>query len=244
MVNIAAITYGFGNRGRAGGFFTGRQNKNSQNQANELIISFWEKLDIKALENAVTIVSQNQNIHLEITGFKFKEGRKRLEITVEVPSNLNKDQLKANISKQYDQQTKERESNGNANYYIFQMYNGDINMFNNFEGANVGNVAHTVKDNAQQQANFNINPSGQRQTLAEAAAEIQRLLKQLEETNSTATDAEQIAYVNISTKPDFKQRAIAALKEGGETAIEEFFLENKYLKVGKAIIKGWLQGNT
>ncbi len=27
------------------------------------------------------------------------------------------------------------------------------------------------------------------------------------------------------------------------TAIEEFLLENKYLKVGKAIVKGWLQPN-
>ncbi|AUT04452.1 hypothetical protein CLI64_21425 [Nostoc sp. CENA543] len=83
-----------------------------------------------------------------------------------------------------------------------------------------------------------------KQTLAEAACEIQRLLKQLEETNPAATEPEQIVYVNVATKPDLKQRTIAALKEGGETAIEEFFLENKYLKVGKAIIKGWLQGGT
>jgi hypothetical protein len=50
-----------------------------------------------------------------------------------------------------------------------------------------------------------------------------------------------VAYVNIAAKPALKQRAIAALKEGSETALEEFFLESKYLKVGKAIIKGWLQ---
>jgi hypothetical protein len=83
-----------------------------------------------------------------------------------------------------------------------------------------------------------------RQTLAEAAEEIQRLLKQLEATNPEATEPQKISYIDISTKPALKQRAIAALKEGGETAIEEFFLENKYLKVGKAIIKGWLQPNS
>jgi hypothetical protein len=68
-------------------------------------------------------------------------------------------------------------------------------------------------------------------------------LKQLEETNPVATESEQIAYVNIAAQPDLKQRAIAALKEGGETAIEEFFLGNKYLKVGKAVLKAWLQPN-
>lgn len=89
---------------------------------------------------------------------------------------------------------------------------------------------------------ININASECQKTLAESAAEIQRLLKQLEETNPSATEPEQITYVNLSIQPDFKQRAIGALKEGGEVAIEEFFLENKYLKVGKAVIKGWLQG--
>lgn len=79
-----------------------------------------------------------------------------------------------------------------------------------------------------------------KQTLAEAAAEIQRLLKQLEETNPNATESEQIAYVNIATKSDLRQRTVAALREGGETAIDELILENKYLKIAKAVVKGWL----
>ncbi|MCC3404410.1 MAG: hypothetical protein JGK17_02120 [Microcoleus sp. PH2017_10_PVI_O_A] len=77
-------------------------------------------------------------------------------------------------------------------------------------------------------------------TLAEAAAEIQKLLKQLEIDNPTATKDEKIAYVNDATNPNIKKRAIAALKAGGETAIEEF-LANPYVNVGKAIIKGWIQ---
>ena len=82
--------------------------------------------------------------------------------------------------------------------------------------------------------------SEQKVTLAEAAAEIQKLLKQLEIKNPTATEREKIAYVNVQTNPDIKQRAISALKAGGETAIEEF-LANPYFNVGKAIIKGWIQ---
>jgi hypothetical protein len=81
----------------------------------------------------------------------------------------------------------------------------------------------------------------QKQSLAEAAAEIQRLLKQLEETNPTVTETEQVAYLNIATKPDIKKRIIAAFKEAGETAIDELILENKYLKIVKAAVKGWLQ---
>jgi hypothetical protein len=76
--------------------------------------------------------------------------------------------------------------------------------------------------------------------LNEAATEIQRLLKQLEETNPTTDEAEKIAYINIATKPGLKQRVIAALRSTGETAIDELVLEDKYLNVGKAVLKGWI----
>jgi hypothetical protein len=121
----------------------------------------------------------------------------------------------------------------------------DMDTVNNqFQGTytTIGTFANEMKDNARQQTNQYI--FEKKQTLAEAACEIQRLLKQLEETNPSATESQKVVYVDVATTPDLKQRTIAALKEGGETAIEEFFLENKYLKVGKAIIKGWLQGDT
>jgi len=118
----------------------------------------------------------------------------------------------------------------------------DSNTFNtDLREAQIANFANQVRDSARQQANQHNYASPEKQTLAEAASEIQRLLRQLEETNPTATEIEQIAYVNVAAKPDLKQRAIAALKAGGDTAIDEFFLENKYLKVGKAVVKAWLQ---
>jgi len=67
------------------------------------------------------------------------------------------------------------------------------------------------------------------------------LLKQLEKANPSATETEKIAYVNNETTPSFKRRVVGALQASGETAIDEFILENKYLKVAKAAIKGWLQ---
>ena len=80
----------------------------------------------------------------------------------------------------------------------------------------------------------------QEQTLVEAAAEIQQLLKHLEKINPTATDAEKIAHVNDETSPSFKRRAVRALQAGGEAAIEEF-LDNPYVNVTKAIVKGWIK---
>jgi AbiTii len=115
------------------------------------------------------------------------------------------------------------------------------NYVNNLQGANVGNMANTVKDDARQQANQHIHLSESKKTLAEAAAEIQQLLKQLEQTNPTATEPEMVAYVTDETTPSFKRRVTGALQASGETAIDEFILENKYLKVAKAAIKGWLQ---
>jgi hypothetical protein len=82
--------------------------------------------------------------------------------------------------------------------------------------------------------------SEQKQTLAEAAEEIQKLLKQLEHSNPSATEVEKIAYVDDETTPSFKRRVVSALKAGGESAIEEF-LDNPYVNVGKAVIKGWFQ---
>jgi hypothetical protein len=78
------------------------------------------------------------------------------------------------------------------------------------------------------------------QSLAEAASEIQKLLEQLEKSNPAATENEQITYVNI-VSPNLKERWKAGLKDGTETAIDEFLLENKFLKVTKAFLMGWLQ---
>lgn len=111
---------------------------------------------------------------------------------------------------------------------------------NNFPGANIGNVANEVSDNARQQTNQHIHSSEQKKTLAQAAAEIQQLLKQLEATNPTATEAEKVVYVNDETTPKFKRRVVGALQAGSEAAIEEF-LDNPYVNVGKAIVKGWIK---
>jgi len=86
-----------------------------------------------------------------------------------------------------------------------------------------------------------VNASPEKQTLASAASEIQKLLKQLEQTDPQASEIEQIAYVNATTSLSLKERVIGAIKQGGESAIDQFVLESKYLKVVKSIIKGWIK---
>jgi uncharacterized protein YjbI with pentapeptide repeats len=104
--------------------------------------------------------------------------------------------------------------------------------------ANIGNLADTVKDNARQQTNQYNYESPEKQSLAEAAIEIQRLLKVLEETNPTATEADKKNFVSLAVSPTLKQRAVGALQSGGKAALEEF-LDNPYVNVGVAIVEGW-----
>jgi hypothetical protein len=120
-----------------------------------------------------------------------------------------------------------------------QVFHQDISMVDKFENIS-GSI---IISNSTVSSSFNSNISEQEKTLRDIAAEIQELLIQLEEKSPAADEEEQIAYVNIATKPDVKQRAIAALREGGGKAIDELILDNKYLKIAKAVIKGWIQSN-
>ena len=104
---------------------------------------------------------------------------------------------------------------------------------------NSGNVG-AMGSNARSDNNTFVQQSEQKQTLAASAKEIQQLLKQLEVTNPTATEAEKIAHVNDETTPSLRRRTVGALQAGGEAAIEEF-LDNPYVNVGKAIVKGWIK---
>ena len=107
-------------------------------------------------------------------------------------------------------------------------------------GAKVGSIVDTAQDGSYQEINqFNYS-SEQEQILAQALADIQKLLKQFEKNNPDATEEEKIIYLNDNTTPSFKRRVIGALQAAGETAIEEF-LDNSYVNIGKATIKAWLK---
>lgn len=107
-----------------------------------------------------------------------------------------------------------------------------------FRGAQfAGGFAETVQGSQTGGTQYNF-ASEQKKTLAEAASEIQNLLKHLEKTNPTATEAEQEAFVTTAISPTLRKRTVNALKAGGQVAIEEF-LDNPYVNVAMAIIEGW-----
>lgn len=83
--------------------------------------------------------------------------------------------------------------------------------------------------------------------LSEAAAEIQQLLKQLEETNPTTTETEKMIVVakaadEIKKNPTLKARVIGALKSGGTEAFKEA-VDNPLVNVLVAIIEGWTEAD-
>ena len=109
--------------------------------------------------------------------------------------------------------------------------------------ANVGSFANKVQGNARQQTNQHIYALPEKQSLAEVMAEIQTLLKQLDQTNPTATEADKKTFVTAAIPVTRRQRAVGALQAGGKTAIAEF-LENPYVNVAIAIVEGWRDAGT
>ncbi|OKH57801.1 hypothetical protein NIES2130_17960 [Scytonema sp. HK-05] len=111
------------------------------------------------------------------------------------------------------------------------------------KNSNIGNIIDTAQSGSQQQSTQHIYAPEQKQNLAEAAAQIQELLKQLEETNPTITETEKLIVVSkaaeeIKKDPTLKARVIAALKLGGTEAFKEA-IDHPLVNILVAIIQGW-----
>lgn len=86
-----------------------------------------------------------------------------------------------------------------------------------------------------------INKGGEKtKTLAEAAAEIQELLIQLEKSKPNATEAEKVAYINDETPPDLKSRVASAAKAGGEAAVDTILDNSPYGNIARAVLRAWI----
>ena len=96
-----------------------------------------------------------------------------------------------------------------------------------------GGFAETVEGN-QIGGTIN-NAAAATPSLAEAAAEIQNLLKQLEASNPSPTQAQQTAYLDAVIPPTKRERFVGALKAASGAGIEEV----PYGAVLKALVEGW-----
>lgn len=111
------------------------------------------------------------------------------------------------------------------------------------KNSNIGNIIDTAQSGSQQQSIQHNYAAEQKQNLAEAAAQIQALLKQLEATNPTRTDTEKLTVVSkaaeeIKKDPTLKARVIAALKSGSTEAFKEA-IDHPLVNILVAIIQGW-----
>lgn len=95
---------------------------------------------------------------------------------------------------------------------------------NRFINTGGGNYNERIQGNYIQ---GNYYAAGQPQSLAEAAAEIQKLLEQLEKSYPTTTTAGKMAIATetigqIDNNPTLAARIFSALKAGGVSAFEQF----------------------
>lgn len=114
---------------------------------------------------------------------------------------------------------------------------------NDMSQAKIANFANKIQDDGHQQANQYIYELEEKQNLAEAAADIQKLFKQLEATNPTTSETEKLAVVakaaeEIKNNPTLKARIINALKAGGTEAFKEA-VDHPLVNILLATIEGW-----
>ncbi|NEQ58006.1 MAG: pentapeptide repeat-containing protein [Moorea sp. SIO4A1] len=134
--------------------------------------------------------------------------------------------------------TAKAESNMSDNSQSFNIGNIDQSQANNPNNFNV------LNDNARQ-VNTNNFTSEQKQSLAEAAAEIQQLLNQLSQTNPTTTNKEKMIVVGevidqIETNLTLKNKVINALKAGGVEAFKEA-IDHPLVNILMATVEGWTE---
>jgi hypothetical protein len=113
-------------------------------------------------------------------------------------------------------------------------------------GANIGNFAETVQgDQNATQYNY-----AAPQNLTEAAAEIQKLLEQLAQSNpaifveQNQAVALETLHQEIKRNPTLKSRLLNALKSGGTEALKialEAIFKNPLVAISIETIKGWIE---
>lgn len=224
-------------------------------------LTFTEGIDWKAFFTSFQkLRQQHPDEEISIQGIERKG--EAFIVRLEVPNESDKGaietrakqlyemQLKA-LEAQYEQQLRlqgahledirailesERQERTRLNKVVEKMADEQKAPKYDMRGAQIGSFAETVEsDQISTQHNY---ATPEKQSLADAALEIQRLLKQLEETNPTATEAEQKAFVTAAIPATLRQRAVGALQSGGRAAVEEL-LDNPYVNIALAVIEGW-----
>jgi len=239
-------------------FAPGEFSKLFQKALETVDLIFGDGIDWKAFfQSFQELRSQYDDDDLSIQAIEKKSGG-AFVIRLEVPAEADKGAIESRAKELYERELQLQEAHYTA---LLQAKDGQIMTYqvclDSIRQSNT-DLTGIIKTMAEQQPtnvtqNFNASVTGvagnvagdqniyaapEKQSLAEAAAEIQKLLKQLEQTNPTATEADKKIFVTAAIPVTRRQRAFGALQAGGKTAIAEF-LENPYVNVAIAIVEGW-----
>jgi uncharacterized protein YjbI with pentapeptide repeats len=224
-------------------------------------IIFKEGLDWKNFIIALDKVQvENEGIQLSVESVKQKEDG-FFVVRVTVPPDADKVKLNDELKRVYKEceslkakhkvevkRLEERHDStvkilaSNRNEYINgDKIMGDKHMYQKTKNINFNAPVTNFVDNIE--GNQNNFFSEQPQTLAEAAQEIQQLLKQLEVVNAPTTVEEKQAVVNqviekIYENPTLKSRVFGALKAAGTEAFKEA-VDHPLVNILVATIEGW-----
>ncbi|NET45467.1 hypothetical protein [Okeania sp. SIO2B3] len=156
--------------------------------------------------------------------------------------------LDKNSEKIVQQKTTEYQING-TNIFV----NSQLRRFNMTEKSNDikiagGSYINSVVGGEGKIETSNINQNNyltteQKQTLAEAAKEIQQLLEQLSKTDYSSNPTNNLEIANqavqeIEKNPSLKSRIITALKAGGQETFKEL-IDHPAVNILMASIEGW-----
>jgi uncharacterized protein YjbI with pentapeptide repeats len=253
-------------RPSSGTFRTHEFSKLFQEVLNTVDLIFRDGVDWRALITAVKEVQvKNQDTEFKVLSIEDK-GDGVIVVRVEVSPDANKDILYSQIIQGYELALKALEAKyqselqvKDCEIYFYRekgiymekwmekLANPHINIEFSavadssspeksvkqvFKGPIYGGVAGNVEHDQ------NIYVSKPQQTLAEAAQEIQELLKQLKSSNPTATEQQKTDFVTMAVAPDRRKRFISALNAGWKETLKEL-LDNSYLNIAIAILEGW-----
>ncbi len=138
-----------------------------------------------------------------------------------------------------------KESEGERSGVLNRLMSERKIYFNLSNASIIGGYSETVRAE-QLDGTINNYPPEKRQTLVEAAAEIQQLLQQLEQTYPTNTALEKQVVVTeairqIENNPTLKARVMAALKAGGVEALKQL-ADNPLIYILLAALERWQEG--
>ena len=189
------------------------------------VIAAKENLDLakKCIEkkpNSYYSTDYERIIEKYLSYFKFSWGQIFTEIKYDKPRQNNPTEFEEHINRTIKEKLSSRKPQMN------------INVF--------GNVTQSQLGNNNTLFNFKNLSIEEQKDLAEAAAEIQKLLEQLAGDNQTTNEKVEVLHQKIKGNPNLNSRLKSALKAGGLEAIKAIF-NHPLFNIPAETIKGWLE---